>query len=174
MALDAPTPGMPSLADVHGGSRSGGSTSDGTWGGESPATAGDAAQVSLYLTAVGVPMFLLGIGFAFFFDSILGTVGYFTALGLGVYGLVRLLVATVPTRDLPGLLARGSGRTGRGRRTAAGRLRDRLSGSGRALGGSRSRSRGLGRSRGRTAAPLARLRRAVSSLRSSRGGGDRL
>lgn len=175
---------MPSLADVHGRSHDRGSTVAGPRGGDRRPSAGHAAQVSRELSAVGVVMFLLGIGFAFFFDSVLGTVGYLTALGLGAYGLVRWLVATVPARDLPVFLDRDRRSADRRRGSVVGHLRDRFpapsvpgfvtaDGSGRAGRRLGSRGRRGGPAR-RRRGPRARLRRLATTLRRSRGGGDRL
>jgi hypothetical protein len=158
---------MPSLAEVHG-KRSGSSDDEGGTG--ERVCADDAAQVSLPLSTTGVLLFLLGIGFAFFFDSLLGTVGYLLALGLGAWGLARWLVATVPDRNLPAAL-QSTGRRSQSR-TRGGwldSLRDRLP-------TRDARSRGLGgaRSRRNRSSLLARVRDAVRSRLPSRDDGDRL
>jgi hypothetical protein len=159
---------MPSLAEVHG--NRGGSSDDEGGTGEQ-VCADDAAQVSLPLSTTGVLLFLLGIGFAFFFDSLLGTVGYLLALGLGAWGLARWIVATVPDRNLPAAL-QSTGRPSRSRSRDGwlDSLRDRL----QRRGGTRSRGLGGGRSRRNRSSRLARVRDTLRSRLPSLDDGDRL
>lgn len=159
---------MPSLAEVHGNRRR---STDDDGGTGRRVSAEDAAQVSLELSTTGVLLFLLGIGFAFFFDSLLGTVGYLLALGLGAWGLARWIVATVPDRNLPSVLT--STRQPRRSRSGdgwLGTLRDRLQ---RRRRSRRRRPSGT-RSHRRRSSVLGRLRAALQRYLPSRRGGDRL
>lgn len=155
---------MPSLAEVHG-NRGRSSTDDEAGGTGRPVSADDAAQVTLELSTTGVLLFLLGIGFAFFFDSLLGTVGYLLLLGLGAWGLARWIVATVPDRNLPPFLRTGP--SARTRSDGGWRAIRRRLGSGRSSSG---RIGGRSTSRRSRTTPLARLRDTVRAYRSSKGG----
>ena len=95
---------MPSLNEAFNGSGTQTVDHPALPDGRLQAVAGDAAQLSERLSAIGICCFLLGVGIAFFFDSLLGTIAYVLTLGQLAYGLLRVFLATVPTRDLPGYL----------------------------------------------------------------------
>ena len=118
---------MPSLNEAFNGSGTQTVDHPALPDGRLQAVAGDAAQLSERLSAIGICCFLLGVGIAFFFDSLLGTIAYVLTLGQLAYGLLRVFLATVPTRDLPWILAWATGAPLAGRPTTLrNRIRSRL------------------------------------------------
>lgn len=118
---------MPSLDETFDASRTQSFDQPVLQDGRLPPVADDAAQISERLSVIGICCFLLGVGIAFFFDSLLGTIAYTLTLGQLAYGLLRVLIATVPAKDLPWILAWVSGAPMAGRpATVRARIRTRL------------------------------------------------